>query len=332
MLNESVAMDCEFAESISKGIQSECPICLLVLREPYQATCCGKSFCKECIEQVEKREKVCPTCRTHNFFTYRNLGLQQSLFDFRVYCTHKSKGCEWTGELRELDNHLNSDPPADKRLDGCPFTPIVCPLSCEKRILRGESRIYILKQQLEAAQREKEHLAQRLMELEDKQKKPIPVPLYPAGPFAPIVLTITDFEQCKREGRKWYSQPFYTHCFGYKMRIRVDTNGCGSGMDTHLSVYAQLMQGDFDDVQRWPFRGDVVIQLLNPYVRLRRRLHGCSVKTIHFNETVSSEKSGRVVGRESASQVWGIAKFFPLVDLQPMNGCIKLNVEVQTRQ
>ena len=47
-----------------------------------------------------------------------------------VYCTHKDKGCEWTGELRELDNHLNSDPPADKALPGCPYTLIKCPSGC----------------------------------------------------------------------------------------------------------------------------------------------------------------------------------------------------------
>ena len=121
----------EFVEKPPKAVQSECPICLLVLREPYQATCCGKSFCKECIEQVKAKKQPCPTCsEIEEFSIFRNLGLQHSLYDFQVYCTHKSKGCEWTGELRELDNHLNSDPPSDKSLKGCPFTVISCPLNC----------------------------------------------------------------------------------------------------------------------------------------------------------------------------------------------------------
>ena len=81
-----------------------------------------------------------------NFDLFHNKGLQQSLYDFQVYCTYKSKGCEWTGELRELDNHLNSDSPADKSLQGCPFTLIKCPLSCtgcEKGLYRKGIKYHI---------------------------------------------------------------------------------------------------------------------------------------------------------------------------------------------
>ena len=83
--------ECEFAEKVSKGIQAECPICLLVLREPYQATCCGKSFCKRCIKAANQ---TCPTCNDQEFTLFPNKGLQQSLYDFQVYCIHKSRGCE----------------------------------------------------------------------------------------------------------------------------------------------------------------------------------------------------------------------------------------------
>jgi hypothetical protein len=125
--------DCDFVSPPPHCIQTHCPVCLYILKEPHQATCCGKSFCKICIQKVKSSgRRCCPTCSTRGraFCIYSNLGLQQSLYDFRVYCTHKSKGCEWTGELRELDNHLNSDPPADKSLEGCPYTLIRCPLGC----------------------------------------------------------------------------------------------------------------------------------------------------------------------------------------------------------
>ena len=145
----ATGFECNFVDDPTKAVQFECPICLLVLREPYQATCCGKSFCKECIESVKARNhnNVCPTCKTENLvISYPNLGLQQSLYEFRVYCTHNSKGCEWTGELRELDNHLNSDPPADKSLQGCPYTLIKCPLSCaacEKGVCRKDVKSHV---------------------------------------------------------------------------------------------------------------------------------------------------------------------------------------------
>ena len=145
------AIEYNFIEKPLKGFQFECPICLLVLREPYQATCCGKSFCKMCINQVKAKAKTgncptCPTCKTENFFSYPNKGLQQSLNDFEVYCSHKSKGCEWRGELRELDKHLNSDPPADKSLEGCPFTVIDCPCgsaTCKMKQPRSQVVIHV---------------------------------------------------------------------------------------------------------------------------------------------------------------------------------------------
>ena len=187
--------ECEFVEQPPQIIQTECPICLLVLREPYQATCCGKSYCKECIEQIKASTQDCPTCNVRNIFSYPNLGLQQSLYDFHVYCTHKSKGCEWTGELRELDNHLNSDPPADKSLEGCPFTDINCPLNCvgcETRLPRKALKIHLsdkllslvviqtvrvtaleqenhsLQARLQVVEGDKQYLEQRTAELEVK--------------------------------------------------------------------------------------------------------------------------------------------------------------------
>ena len=126
----ATGFECEFVEKPPKAVQSECPICLLVLREPFQATCCGNSFCKKCADRAKSRNQVCPTCNDRNFNLFHNLGLQRSLYDFGVHCTHKSRGCEWTGELRELDNHLNSDPPPDKALQGCPYMVISCPLNC----------------------------------------------------------------------------------------------------------------------------------------------------------------------------------------------------------
>ena len=92
-------------------------------------------------------KSFCPTYNDEEFNLFHNKGLQQSLYDFQVYCSHKSKGCEWTGELRELDKHLNSEPPADKSLEGCPFTVINCPLnhttSCEVRLPRKDVKVHM---------------------------------------------------------------------------------------------------------------------------------------------------------------------------------------------
>ena len=39
----------------------ECEICLDVLNDPVQTSCCGQSYCKNCIDQLQNQ--VCPHCR-----------------------------------------------------------------------------------------------------------------------------------------------------------------------------------------------------------------------------------------------------------------------------
>ena len=127
--NLGVGFECEFVEPPADYLQSECPICLHILREPYQVTCCGKSFCRLCIERVKDHSsnKPCPCCNKDDFNDFPNLGLQQPLYGFKVYCINKEDSCDWTGELGKLDDHLNLNPThEDKELEGCEFAEIEC--------------------------------------------------------------------------------------------------------------------------------------------------------------------------------------------------------------
>ena len=122
--------DCGFVER-PQELQTDCPICMVVLCEPFQVTCCGNSYCRTCIELVKAKEKACPTCNEANFSAFPNKGLQRSLYSFRVRCVHQKSGCEWTGELGELDGHLNLDPGPGKQLNGCEFAAVACTHCCE---------------------------------------------------------------------------------------------------------------------------------------------------------------------------------------------------------
>ena len=133
--------DCEFLTPIPQELQTACPICLLVLREPFQVTCCGYSFCRPCIERILSDKKTCPTCNVANFSNFPNKGLHRSLCSFRVRCVHHKCGCEWTGELRELDEHLNLNPEAGKQLIGCKFVAVTCTHCC-KCFQRCDMRIH----------------------------------------------------------------------------------------------------------------------------------------------------------------------------------------------
>ena len=117
--------DCEFVER-PKELETDCPICLQVLRDPFQTSCCGNSFCQSCINRVKDDEKACPTCNKVGFGVFPDKRLRKSLYAFQVRCTHQKSGCEWIGELGELDRHLNLNPELGKKLVGCAFATVVC--------------------------------------------------------------------------------------------------------------------------------------------------------------------------------------------------------------
>lgn len=118
--------DCDFVQSPPDAIQSECPICHLVLREPYQAPCCGKSFCRTCIEPLCLANANCPTCRHAGFTTFPDKRLELSLESVNVFCSLRGDGCKWNGELGALDKHLNKSPPHCQQLVGCQFVEVEC--------------------------------------------------------------------------------------------------------------------------------------------------------------------------------------------------------------
>ena len=37
------------------------------------------------------------------------------------------------------------------------------------------------------------------------------------------------------------------------MRLRIDLNGNSDAKGTHMSIFLQLMKGEFDDIIEWPF-------------------------------------------------------------------------------
>ena len=99
--------DCDFVHPPPYyAFQMECPICHLILREPFLVRCCGTSFCHICIQQ-QGDESSCLKCGEDNVEVFPNKGLQRSLKQLYIYCTHKKDGCLWRGELGELDQHVN---------------------------------------------------------------------------------------------------------------------------------------------------------------------------------------------------------------------------------
>ena len=87
------------------------------------------------------------------------------------------------------------------------------------------------------------------------------------NPVSPVIIKWPDYTEIKQVvrnsgtfGRKFYfTRPFYTHCNGYKMQLRVYPYG----KNECLSIYLYLIKGENDDHLTWPYEGNITITLLN---------------------------------------------------------------------
>ena len=86
----------------------ECLVCLQLLREPWIVECCGHHLCKPCIDKLVRDRQGCPHCRTPRFRHMRDRNHERILLGKQVYCKYRSKGCEWQGTLREVDQHCST--------------------------------------------------------------------------------------------------------------------------------------------------------------------------------------------------------------------------------
>lgn len=130
---------CQFVETIPEDLlQTECSICLHILRDPHMVDCCGYRFCKACIEPLISAKR-CPLCNCNFSTVVPDKLLLRTLNQKRVYCTHKEIGCKWIGELASLDKHINAVPDRAMRWEGCPYLAIEC-IYCRSVFLRYQQR------------------------------------------------------------------------------------------------------------------------------------------------------------------------------------------------
>ena len=112
----------------------------------------------------------------------------------------------------------------------------------------------------------------------------------------------------------WKSNPFYTHPRGYKICLKIYTNGNGDGLGTHISVFICLMRGEFDFHLKWPFEGDVFVRLLNQNDAKRYYFQAA----ISMNKTTLVQESGaQVTCANMASSGFGLSQFISHAELAP---------------
>ena len=109
-----------------------CPVCLELLFDPF-LTDCGHHVCRQCYTRLLAESKECPECREPDALSSARLNkfLQREINDLKVRCQHHREGCEWTGEVRDLQSHL------DKK---CDHILLPCSFGCGERIRSGAMR------------------------------------------------------------------------------------------------------------------------------------------------------------------------------------------------
>ena len=130
--------NCEFVDPVCKDIQTDCSICLLILREPHIVQCCGNRFCRSCLEGIQAsvaspKDTPCPLCKQKIAAAMPDRQLERLLNKKLVFCSNKNRGCTWSGELLKFEgDHLNENPQTpDKVMDGCPYVQVSCS-QCQK--------------------------------------------------------------------------------------------------------------------------------------------------------------------------------------------------------
>ena len=128
---EDSTVEYDFVEDPSEDYF--CPVTCELLKDPRQTNfCCGKHLSRAAAEQLEDEGKPCPLCNKGPLKTTDDLYFKRKVMELEVYCSKGSAGCEWTGELGELDNHLKLG-----SVEGqCRFVHVQCPLECGKRMRR----------------------------------------------------------------------------------------------------------------------------------------------------------------------------------------------------
>lgn len=123
------------------------------------------------------------------------------------------------------------------------------------------------------------------------------------GAVPPFHFTLDNYSHHKKNSLKWFSAPFYSHCFGYRMCVGVDAGGHSVGEGSYVSLLVYLLPGEYDDSLQWPFRGTISIQILN-----ERRDSNHFESAVEFNDDTPLVNSARVTDSDRSTG-WGNALF-----------------------
>ena len=111
------------------------------------------------------------------------------------------------------------------------------------------------------------------------------------------------------ERKQIFLPPFFTHPHGYQLCISVDPYGSNEGKETHVCVFTYIVRGPYDNQLKWPFRGEVTIQIVN-----QAGDHSHIEETINYDEETDVDCACRMTDKQRAFG-WGELKVLAHTDL-----------------
>ena len=118
--NQGVEQDYNFVEQPDQDCY--CPVSLEILLEPHQTLCCGHHISQEAANRLTREGKHCPMCKSENLATHEDKYFKRSIINkLKVRCPHKKSGCDWVGELGDLNLHSISCPKRPWKCQHCDF-------------------------------------------------------------------------------------------------------------------------------------------------------------------------------------------------------------------
>ena len=132
----------------------------------------------------------------------------------------------------------------------------------EIRVREKEAEIARLQERLDRTEALMAENAVSLFRLEHPRQRP------PMSTNGTLLWRIDNFTHIRQDAisgirRSFYSPPFFTDQYAYKMCARVYMNGDGFGKNTHISLFFVVMKGDYDALLPWPFQKKITMMLLD---------------------------------------------------------------------
>ena len=265
-----------------------------------QCTQDGHLMCRKCCFPLDDvKPEICPK---HRATVFVDMSTTRSILCMPVECpankTFKVK-CPWSGEYKQVAKHLDDCVfiPGSARviMQNAMLKAVSQEAEQERKELKqaithlrqmqrdSDNRLVAMEKLLDETTRDLMQKYEEQAKLLDRVSLKLAMPKMDATSSAAtaaedeippsydgkLLWSIKDYS-VKRTltdnvyGQKYLESPvFFTSKDGYRLRMRLYPNGDGDGKGSHVSLFFQILPGEYDELLEWPFNEKVTFKILD---------------------------------------------------------------------